>query len=249
MVRRTRVTIIATACVAALGAMLLIPNGKELAVADTAAFAGTTSQETIATIDAMLGNSAGGMPIRVIDRAGPVADAAPDQGSFQTAALNTEIPESTLIDPSLRPDSIGTSAVNLRAGPSSATATVTVLPAGQPLQVGAIQDGWAEVTLDDGTTGWVYSRYLASVAATLPAETATETGASRAVVSNNSNADHEGRTARIEASLAVRAEPSSGSQAMFRTEPGERVRILEVDGNWLRIRTADGSSGWIERAG
>jgi len=33
------------------------------------------------------------------------------------------------------------------------------------------------------------------------------------------------------------------------TEPGERVRILGTRGDWLKIRTADGTTGWIQRAG
>jgi SH3-like domain-containing protein len=33
---------------------------------------------------------------------------------------------------------------------------------------------------------------------------------------------------------------------LFQTEPGERVKILDQRGDWLRIRTADGSSGWIK---
>lgn len=248
MYRRTRVTIIAAACVAALGAMLLIPNGKEIAVADTASI-GTSSQETIATIDAMLGNSD---PLSAAARgvaapAQPATDPEPD--NFQTAALVAPVETTPPIDPTLRADAIGPAAVNLRTGPSSASATVGVLQPGQALHAGASQDGWVEVTLDDGTTGWVYSRYLASVAATAPTQVAEADEPSSVKAVPDSNADLEGKSARIEASIAVRAKPSGNSEAMFRTEPGERVRILDVRGNWLRIRTADGSSGWIERAG
>jgi N-acetylmuramoyl-L-alanine amidase len=155
------------------------------------------------------------------------------------------------IDPTLRADAIGPSAVNLRTGPSSSSATLAVLQPGQALHAGANESGWVEVTLDDGTTGWVYSRYLASVAASVPTEVAEadEPSAAKAVVKADSNAELQGRTARIDGRLAVRAKPSGTAEAMFRTEPGERVRILDVRGNWLRIRTADGSSGWIERAG
>jgi N-acetylmuramoyl-L-alanine amidase len=178
--------------------------------------------------------------------------------NLQTAALTTPAAPTTdlegapLVDPNLRPDSIGPSAVNLRAGPSTATATVGVLQPGQAVQTGQSDGGWIEVTLPDGTTGWVFSRYLASVATAARApfeDSASEPSAkaaAKATIKGKGNGDLEGRTARIDAALNARAKPNSGARTIFQTEPGERVRILDVRGNWLRIRTADGSSGWIE---
>ena len=133
-----------------------------------------------------------------------------------------------------------------------------MLQPGQAVQTGESDGGWVEVTLPDGTTGWVYSRYLASVAAAVAADTEDDRPApavtsksktAKAVIKGNGNRNLEGRTARIDAALVARAKPNGNAARVFRTEPGERVRILDVRGNWLRIVTADGSSGWIERAG
>jgi SH3-like domain-containing protein len=238
--------------------MLFIPNGEQVAVAEAPTVQDLTSQETIAAIDAMLG--VGGPEIAPQDVAATSeADSEPDP-NLQTAALitpaveppSTDLEGAPLIDPTLRPDKIGPSAVNLRAGPSSETASVTVLQPGQAVQIGESDGGWVEVTLGDGTTGWVYSRYLASVSAAAPAEadkaSAKSTKTAKAVIKGG-NRDLEGRTARIDGALAARARPDGGALTVFRTEPGERVRILDVRGNWIRILTADGSSGWIERAG
>lgn len=255
MHRHGRVALIAAGCAAILGAMLLIPSGEQVAVAE-APVSAESSRETIAAIDAMLG----------VDEP-EVAAPAPAKPSISeadrnlmTAALTapqTDLEGAPLVDPNLRPDSIGASAVNLRAGPSSATAAVGVLQPGQAVQTGESDGGWVEVTLPDGTTGWVYSRYLASVAATLaatapekPPAAKSETRTAKAVVKGRgSDDDLEGRTARIDAALVARSRPDSNATRVFRTSPGERVRILDVRGNWLRIVTADGSSGWIERAG
>lgn len=267
MLRRGKFLVIGTGCVAALGAMLLIPGNERVAVADGSvavdnpAVASFTSQETIAAIDALLGASQ--------PSAAPLVDTAADRPAasagdknLQTASLRSAVEEvpaveapttdlegAPLIDPDLRPDRIGASAVNLRAGPSTATATISVLQPGQAVMTGESDGGWVEITLDDGTTGWVYSRYLASVAAPAPAKqsTVSESAADKAVV--RGDRELEGRTARIEASLVARSRPNSGAGKLFRTTPGERVRILDVRGNWIRILTADGSSGWIERAG
>lgn len=277
MLRRGRFALIATGGAAAIAGMLLIPGREDGAVADSAAPVVTsfTSQETIAAIDALLGPSEEPVPQQVattepasgINPVRPVPDA-----NLQTAALTTPAAPATdlegapLEDPNLRPDRIGRSAVNLRAGPSTATATIGVLQPGQAVQTGQSDGGWIEVTLSDGTTGWVFSRYLASVAAAAPppsddsaAERPTKrsakndsgtkvaaTPAPKATIQGKVKGNLEGRTARIDASLNARAKPNGGARTVFQTEPGERVRIIDVRGNWLRIRTADGSSGWIE---
>ena len=261
MYRHGRVMLIVAGCAAILGAMLLIPGGEQVAVADAPLATSAPSQETIAAIDAMLGaNQPQPEPPSGI-RPGPASPVDGPDPNLQTAALTapptTDLEGAPLVDPSLRPDSIGSTAVNLRAGPSTATATVTVLQPGQPVQTGESDGGWIEVTLPNGTTGWVYARYLASVATVASAETppaATTTTApakpGKAVVSGKgANGNIEGRTARIDAALIARARPNSGAARVFRTEPGERVKILDVRGNWLRIVTTDGNSGWIERAG
>lgn len=245
---RGRLTFIAAGAAAVFGAMLMIPGGEpQVAVAEVPS---VSSQETIAAIDAMLNPPA---PPALPERERPkLPTAEPEPDNFQTAALNSPADvETPAVDPNLRPDTIGKSAVNLRAGPSSSTSTITVLQPGQAVQVGAMEDGWAEITLPDGSTGWVYSRYLASVAATLPppepqaAAPATEdTTVARMDVKGNGKI--EGRTARVESSLAARSIPASSARIVFRTEPGERVKIVDVRGKWLRIVTADGSSGWIQ---
>jgi SH3-like domain-containing protein len=253
MFRHPRLMLIAAGCAAALGAMLLIPADERVAVADTTAVADVTSQETIATIDAMLGAVEPQAASQGASLDTGFAAAKPDP-NLQTAALTTpetDLEGAPLVDPKLRSDSIGASAVNLRAGPSTATATVAVLQPGQPVQTGETDGGWVEVTLADGTTGWVYSRYLASVAAAAPAPTdepaaKPDSTTAKATIKGKGNSDLEGRTARIEAAIPARAKPDSGARSVFRTEPGERVRILDVRGDWLHIRTADGSSGWIE---
>jgi SH3-like domain-containing protein len=250
--RRTKTIAIGSALILGLGALTLIP-------ADPARVApgeiqSVTSAETVAAIDAMLGaGEATAAPTSEPEIESGIRPAL-GNASIQPAALQTEISEPPpVIDPSLRADAIGSKAVNLRAGPGTNSTTVTVLQPGQPVHAGAIENGWAQVTLDDGTTGWVYSRYLASVAATLPAEepksveTVAEDSPTERAVLSGGDGSLKGRTARIEARLAVRSEPDG--DMLFRTEPGERVRILGTRGDWLKIRTADGTTGWIQRAG
>jgi SH3-like domain-containing protein len=256
---RGRFALIAVGGVAILGAMLLIPGRENAAVADTAAPIVTdfTSQETIAAIDALLGPSEDPAAAATADIPSGINPVRPDP-NLQTAALttpdttpSTDLEGAPLVDPNLRPDTVGGSAVNLRAGPSSATATITVIQPGQAVQTGESDGGWIEVTLPDGTTGWVYSRYLASNATTTTASADLEQTTSPAkpepkATVQGGKGDLQGRTARIQSALTARAKPNSGAATLFQTEPGERVRIIDQRGDWLRIRTSDGSSGWIK---
>ncbi|RYE09011.1 MAG: hypothetical protein EOP22_11165 [Hyphomicrobiales bacterium] len=245
--------IVSVLCIGSFGALAMLPADPETIA--RAGIAGVSSQqaETLASIDAMLGPK-DEVVAALDDRPAPIdraaiapAAAEPDWANLQTAALTEPVPEPP---PIAATDAIGSAAVNLRSGPSSSSSTLSVLQPGQPIQISGEQDGWIEVTLPDGTTGWVYARYVAGKeppksAAATPAPEARE---AKAVV-NNANGKLKGRTARIDAALAVRAKPSAGARTVFRTTPGERVRIIGSDGDWLQIRTISGDLGWIRYAG
>lgn len=54
---------------------------------------------------------------------------------------------------------IGSSAVNVRSGPSKQSGKIDVLQAGAAVQVAGERGGWLHVVYDGGD-GWVYSTYL-----------------------------------------------------------------------------------------
>ena len=153
--RRTKTIAIGSALILGGATLALIPGDPSARVSEITVPSMTNTQ-TVATIDAMLAASQpiatpAVEPEREAPRAAPVASP-----NIQPAALNTEISEPPpAIDPSLRADAIGSKAVNLRTGPSTDTATVTVLQPGQPLHAGETQGSWTKVTLDDGTTGTI----------------------------------------------------------------------------------------------
>ena len=49
---------------------------------------------------------------------------------------------------------------NLRTGTSQQNRIIGLLKAGTKLTLLGEEDGWAEVTLEDGRTGWILKRYL-----------------------------------------------------------------------------------------
>ncbi len=44
---------------------------------------------------------------------------------------------------------------------------------------------------------------------------------------------------------AIRAEPTPASQEIFELHEGTKVQVEEEDGNWCRIRLANGNTGWM----
>lgn len=155
------------------------------------------------------------------------------------------------VDPTLTPASIGSSAVNLRAGPSSSAQQISVLQPGEAVQIGENSGGWVKVTRADGSTGWVYSAYLAGHARdTAPAGDQPIRVASdnqpRAVIRGDGG-DLTDRTARIASRLPAYSRPNNGAQSLFTLQPGDEVYISEVRGSWIRIETGDGMTAWIRR--
>jgi len=154
-------------------------------------------------------------------------------------------------------------AVNLRSGPNSGSATVDVLQPGEAVQVGTTQNGWVQVTLDDGASGWVYSRYLDNPSAAVADATATTDSspvpavalpkpvkrapqATRATISGDDGSSLADRTALIANTMTVYGDPGDNSSS-FSLQGGQRVRIVEERGNWLRVETANGTTAWIRR--
>lgn len=45
--------------------------------------------------------------------------------------------------------------------------------------------------------------------------------------------------------LNVKSEPTLSGSSIFKLHEGTKVEIIDHDGNWVRIRLADGKDGWI----
>lgn len=259
MFRRTRFIAVATVLGAGVLALALIPgdgasSGKADANDAKVALASVSSPnpDLLARLDAEV------TPF-VKPAAEPKAEPVGAAASVQPVALKPAtdlatpaIPDAT--DPDLRPATIGASAVNMRAGPSSSAQQLSVLQPGEAVQTGQTINGWIKVTRADGSSGWMYSSYLSGNAQAqaqaqssdpAPAKVA-EAQPPRATVSGG-DGDLRDRMARIGSELPAYDRPGSSARAIFTFSPGERVRIAEVRGNWLRVETNDGTSAWIRR--
>lgn len=253
MIRRSRIVIVAGLLGASLLAVALIPGQSSTTdKADAAQVASISSPnpDLLKRLDAEVA------PPPVVAPAKAATPEPTGVASVQPVSLTTGTDlASPLVDNSaavpLKSDSVGPSAVNLRAGPSAGSQQLSVLQPGEAIQSGQTIGGWVQVTRADGSTGWVYSSYLASggAQAAAPAATRSTQVASaqpRAVIKGD-NGDLEDKTARIASRLPAYARPRDSAQSIFTFQPGDQVRIAEVRGDWLRVETDDGVSAWIRR--
>lgn len=243
---RHRVLAIAGVIALGAGALALIPGGTRPMVATADADQPSVALASVSTPNPALlrrlDAEVAPPPARTLAPE-PVKVAAVDPAPIADPSASAPIP-----DPNLKPDSIGTSAVNLRSGPSSSTPQITVLQPGEAVQVGESSGGWVKVTRADGSTGWVYASYLASNASAGAATASTRIASAqpRAVIHGGAG-DLEDRTARIASRLPAYARPNDGSQSVFTLQPGDQVYIAEVRGSWIRVETEDGMTAWIRR--
>ena len=147
---------------------------------------------------------------------------------------------------------VGSSALNVRAGPTSSAGKLFVLRPGQPVTILERDGNWARITTASGERGWVYSRYLADGPAAAADQTSTRTVAAVAnapanapAASPSAEADRSVRHARIGSAMPARAAPSRNAAPLFTLPSGARVKIAETQGRWLRVVTDSGVSGWI----
>ena len=135
--------------------------------------------------------------------------------------------------PVLTPGRVGYSGVNVRSGPSGTAAKLFVLPAGASIETAETTNGWVHI-YSGGTDGWIYSTYLLGKSASASTTTATP---------RPQRATNLGQVVRITAPTSLRDAP--GGTPVYDLQPGERVKIAESDGNWIRVLTVSGDTGWV----
>lgn len=168
------------------------------------------------------------------------------------------VPEETDAEPAYRVARVGSSALNVRAGPSSSNQKLFVLRPGEPVRIAELDGGWARIVRGDGDEGWAFARYLnglnGDAVAAGPAESTPSAAAATAAPAAAATAKPEQsppaasgsvRYARIASDVPARAAPSPGAAQLFVLPAGERVKIAEIRGPWVHVITNSGVSGWV----
>ena len=109
--------------------------------------------------------------------------------------------------------------VYLRDGPGTRNEALWKLSRGYPLQVLARKSGWLKVRDFEGDGGWILGRLTARKPHFV-----------------------------VKVSVAnIRRAPSTKHRIVAKATYGEVLRTLERRRDWVRVRKANGTSGWVAR--
>lgn len=129
-------------------------------------------------------------------------------------------------------------AVNVRSGPSIRDSIIAGIPVGGSYQIIGWSHGWARVRLPNGTTGWVDGAVIG--------------GGSSGYGDRTSSSTHRGarRATRrfahlITAGVRIHARPGVRSRVIGLVAQGTHVQVWKRWGNWDRVHTPSGMTGWV----
>ena len=155
--------------------------------------------------------------------------------------------------------------LRVRSGPGANYDIVTYLNNGDTVTVLSVEGEWAQIRTADGQEGFVSTAFLqmneadtadtsatasdaSQTAATEPADTASTASTVEEAASAETAAQAEGeRSAAVSTSngrLRVRSGPGADYDIVAYLNDGDTVTVLSVEGDWAKIRTADGQEGY-----
>ncbi len=119
--------------------------------------------------------------------------------------------------------------LNVRSGPSTGYPVITKLPSGTFLDILYIEEDWLLACHNYGKTGWVASRHTSfspDLQDKLPP-----------ILETNVTVQ-----ARL---LNVRGGPGTEYPRLNQVQKGETLTVYKKNGDWLLVRLADNSTGWV----
>ncbi len=118
------------------------------------------------------------------------------------------------------------SVLNVRSGPGLQHTRINQVTKGQVLPVLSEQSGWVQVTLSNGSSGWVTKEYV-----TIKTTAATPQTSLQARVTVNA--------------LNVRSGPATSFSRLTIISAETVVPVIKQQGDWLQVRLNNGQIGWI----
>lgn len=115
--------------------------------------------------------------------------------------------------------------LNLRSGPGTNFQIITRLYGGTEVDAIGQSGSWRRVVLPDGTTGWASGNFMS--------RRYRQQRPYDAIVARTSDGF-----------LNLRTGPGTNYRIVQRLYAGQGVYVVASQGNWLRVRLADGTVGW-----
>lgn len=133
------------------------------------------------------------------------------------------------------------SSLNVRSSASTSSSVITSLKNNQKVQViEKNNNGWTKIKTDNGTVGWVSSKYLVS-SPTSSGNTSTQNNSS----SQGSTATSGNVKVNTSSGLNVRKGPGTNYSVIGSLPGGSVVQVKEKSGSWMKVVLSNGNTGWI----
>lgn len=132
------------------------------------------------------------------------------------------------------------SSLNVRTEPAANAAIAGSLKSGAVVTVTDEQHGWLKVRAGS-LTGWVAGYYLKRTSGAVSSGSAASAAAVKATAASASS----GTAVVTASSLRIRGGPGTSYEVVGSLKAGNPVTVLLRQGEWARIRTAGGVTGWV----
>ncbi|MFW5867199.1 MAG: SH3 domain-containing protein [Armatimonadota bacterium] len=142
------------------------------------------------------------------------------------------------------------SRVHLRSGPSLSDRIRAKVVKGQTLYITQKDGDWYRANVHGGEDGWIHAG-LVKLTGAAGGDTETRPTATAPATQATSSVTTPGRTiddldAWIgEDRVNVRYGPGTDHGVKMKLGQGEKVKVLELNGHWCKIKDSDGNTGWV----
>ena len=128
--------------------------------------------------------------------------------------------------------------LNLRTGPGTGYGIKGTVDNGAAVKVLNTEDDWVKVTVSStGKTGWIMAKYIGG------ASSGSSSGSSSTSSASN------GKVYRVTSStLNMRKGAGTGFTKIATLSKGDAVKVTGSNGNWFKVITPDGKSGWVSKS-
>jgi len=164
-----------------------------------------------------LGMEAHAADITVVGIATPVVD----KGAADTTVTNQNTTTTVI-----KKGTTTASYLFVRSGAGTKYDTITGLRKGTAVNILEEKDGWYRIE-----SGWISSKYV---------KLKDSSSASSSTPSSSSTSKKEGNATVTASLLFIRKDPSTNYKAVGMLKKGDRIQVLETNGNWIKIK-----DGWV----
>ncbi len=140
---------------------------------------------------------------------------------------------------------ITSSGVNIRSGPGTSYSMVTTAAKDAKFNIAEVSGQWIKINLPNGEQGWV-AGWLVAVNEIAPPQLAPVTSPPAAETPATPPENSDSTVAVVNGNeVNIRIGPGTGHNVITKVSRGQRVGVLERNGDWAKVELDGGVIGWV----